>query len=93
MDSGARATLTFSGTGVNVIGYEDQWSGVANVYLDGKQVAQVDTYVSDLKAQANLYSVSGLTAGSHTVAIEAAGTKNANSAGSWVWVDAFEFAP
>src|SRR5262249_23643400 len=89
IDAGDRSTLTFSGTGVNLIGYEDQWSGIANIFLDGKQVGQVDTYSSGQKAQTSLYSVSGLAAGTHTLAVEVTGTKNANSSGSWVWVDAF----
>ena len=32
---GARATVTFNGTGITWIGVKDNWSGVANLYLDG----------------------------------------------------------
>ena len=34
-DAGARATLTFNGTGAQWIGYRNPWSGIANVYVDG----------------------------------------------------------
>src|SRR5437773_6750449 len=32
---GARATITFTGTGISWIGVADAWSGFATVYLDG----------------------------------------------------------
>ena len=88
-DAGARATLTFSGTGASFIAYQDEWSGIANIYVDGTKKAQVDTYSSPFKSQSTLYSVSGLAPGTHTLAVEAAGTKNASSSGTWIWVDAF----
>src|SRR4029077_15802918 len=59
-DAGARATLTFSGTGVTFIGYEDEYAGTANIYVDGTKQATVDMYATPFKAQANVYSVSGL---------------------------------
>jgi hypothetical protein len=89
-DAGARATLTFTGTGVTFIGYKDEYSGTANIYVDGTKTTTVDTYSSPFKAQANIYSVSGLSAGSHTLAVEATGTKNASSGGTYIWVDAFD---
>jgi len=46
MDSGSRASLTFTGTGVSWILYRDEWSGIANVYLDGVLKSAVDTYAS-----------------------------------------------
>ena len=90
MDTGARATFTFNGTGVSWIGYRDEWSGIANVYIDGVQTSTVDTYATPAKAQATNYSISGLSSGTHTIAIEVTGTRNASSAGLWIWVDAFD---
>ena len=91
-NAGARATFSFTGTGANWIAYRDEWSGIANVYLDGTLKGQVDTYATPSKPQAQMYSISGLASGSHTLAIEATGTKGATSGGAWVWVDAFEVA-
>jgi Glycoside hydrolase 123 N-terminal domain/Glycoside hydrolase 123, catalytic domain len=87
---GARASFTFTGTGVAWIGYRDEWSGIANVYLDGTLKATVDTYATPAQAKTSVYSVSGLTSGSHTLIIEATGTKSAASSQAWVWVDAFD---
>jgi hypothetical protein len=93
MDANARATLTFTGTAVSWIGYRDQWSGIAQVYLDGVLQGTIDTYAASAQTQASVYTASGLIDGSHTLAIEVTGTHNAVSAGSWVWVDAFLVIP
>jgi hypothetical protein len=90
MDANNRVTLSFSGTGVSLIFFSDPWSGIARIAVDGTAKGEVDTYSSPQKMQANLYNVSGLTNGAHTVTISPAGRKNANSAGLWVWVDAFD---
>jgi len=93
MDTNARATVTFTGTGVKWIAYRDQWSGIARVYVDGVLTATVDTYASPAQGQAVLYTAAGLASGVHSLAIEVAGTHDAVSQGSWVWVDAFDITP
>ncbi|SPF45627.1 exported hypothetical protein [Candidatus Sulfopaludibacter sp. SbA4] len=90
MDPGSQAKFTFTGTGVNWIGYRDQWSGIAQVYVDGVLKGTVDTYSANALAQTVVYSVSGLSNASHTLTINVTGTMDANSAGEWVWVDAFD---
>lgn len=93
MDASARATLTFTGTSVKWIGYRDQWSGIARVYVDGLLTATIDTYACPSQGQAVLYTATGLASGVHSLAIEVAGSHGAASAGSWVWVDAFDVMP
>ena len=93
MDTGARATLTFTGTGASWIAYRDQWSGIAQIYVDGAQVATVDAYANPQQSQAVTYSVTGLAEGTHTLAIVATGTHDAASGGNWVWVDSFMVTP
>ena len=90
MDPGAQASFTFTGTAVSWIGYRDQWSGIARVYVDGVPKATVDTYASTAQSQVVLFSTSGLGPGTHTLTIEATGTHNAASGGSWIWIDAFD---
>jgi Tol biopolymer transport system component len=89
MDAGATARLTFTGRGVSWIGYRDEWSGIARVRVDGVLKGTVDTYASPGRAQATLYSISGLSNASHTLTIEVTGTHGGASQGSWIWVDAF----
>jgi len=92
MDAGSKAAFTFTGTGVTWIGYRDQWSGIAQVYLDGALNATIDTYSASAQAQAVLYSVSGLSNAAHSLTIVVSGTRDASSQGDWVWVDAFDVA-
>jgi hypothetical protein len=89
--SGARATFTFTGTGVSWIGLRCEICGFANVFLDGALAGTIDTYAATRPSTSGtLFTVSGLTAGSHTLAIEATGTQNAASGGANVVVDAFD---
>lgn len=90
VDPDSSVTVAFNGTGISWIGYQDQWSGIASVYVDGKQQpAPVDSYVASQEVQSVVYAVSGLTPGAHTLRILVTGTHDAASAGSWIWVDAF----
>ena len=93
LDAGSKATFSFTGAGVRWIGYRDEWSGKANVYLDGQFQITVDTYASPSQAQTVIWSASGLSAASHTLTIEVSGDHSVSSAGSWVWIDAFDVDP
>jgi len=90
VDAGARVDLTFNGTAVTWMGYRDEWSGLAQVFIDGTMQATVDTYMSPSKAQTPTYSVSGLSPGTHVLSIVATGTHSEASGGSWIWVDGFQ---
>ena len=92
MDAGSRVTINFTGTGINWIAYRDEWSGIARVYFDGEMKTSIDTYLAPSQARAVVYNVGGLSPGTHSLIIEATGTRNASSKGSWVWVDAFDVA-
>ncbi len=89
-DPGATVTVAFTGTGVHWIGYRDQWSGIASIYLDGDFLQTVDTYAPSGQFQALVYSIEGLPLGQHTLTIMALGVHDASSAQSWIWVDAFD---
>jgi hypothetical protein len=93
MDAGSRVTIAFNGTGVAWIGYRDEWSGVANVYLDGEPKTTFDAYLSPARSGQTLYGISGLSSGAHTLTIEATGTRSASARGAWIWVDAFDILP
>jgi hypothetical protein len=90
MLNGDNVVLKFNGTAVRWIGNRDQWAGIAQVYLDGTLVKKVDTYAATGKAQQVLYSVEGLASRQHTLRIYVTGRKAKASAGSWVWIDAFD---
>src|SRR5437773_4928599 len=90
MDANARATLSFTGTSVTFITMSDEWSGIAQIYVDGNPATQVDLYASPAIRQAKAYTVSGLTLGPHTVGIGPTGRKNASAQGYWTQLDAFD---
>ena len=93
MDAGSKATLSFTGSGVSWITYQDQWSGVANVYIDGVLKTTLDNFAAPARGGIAAYSIGGLGGGTHTITIEATGSRNSSSQGSWVWVDAFDVTP
>ncbi len=98
--AGAQATFRFSGTSVRWIGCRKFTMGIANVYLDGVFVAEIDTYVP-LPAegyQDTIFEATGLASGSHTLTIEATGRLNPAATNSpdftvGVVVDAFDVRP
>jgi hypothetical protein len=89
-EAGARATLSFTGTQVTWISGSATVTGIANVYLDGSLVATIDTYSPTLQTQVKMYTSPVLSPGTHTLTIEATGTKNPSSGNAWVVVDAFD---
>ena len=91
MDAGSRATVKFSGGSITWTGHQDEWSGIANVYLDGALAATVDTCASPAAFRTTLFSKTGLAAGSHTLIVEATGSHGALSAGAWIWIDTIAF--
>ncbi|HEX3490404.1 MAG TPA: beta-galactosidase, partial [Streptosporangiaceae bacterium] len=87
--AGASMTVTFTGTAVQWIGPKNDNGGIADVYIDGTQVATVDTYSPAGKLfQQVLFSDTGLSAGSHTLEIVDTGTQNPASSADTVVVDA-----
>jgi len=92
---GARATFTFTGTSVSWIGCRKLNMGIANVYLDGVFVKQIDTFEPPpIEGYQNtIFRADGLANGTHTLAVEATGQKNPASQFNVVVVDAFDVRP
>ena len=68
-DLGAKATLTFYGTGIRWYGQNDTNFGEAIVKIDGQEAATVDTNGS-AKTSVLHYENTSLTEGTHTISIE-----------------------
>jgi hypothetical protein len=87
----ARATLTFTGTGVSWIGFRGPQAGIARVYRDGALVSTIDAFAPQEEVGAILYATTGLTDATHTLTIEVTGTQNPAGDGTGlVAVDAFD---
>jgi hypothetical protein len=90
--TGARASFSFTGTGIKWIVTKANMLGKARVYLDGVNMGLVDLYSAATKNHMVL-SKTGLAAGNHTVILEVSGQRNPSSAGSAIDLDAFEVVP
>jgi hypothetical protein len=91
--AGARATFSFSGTGVSWIGSRSPSSGIAHVYVDDVLVGDVDTYAPTEQVRAVVFSTTGLADTTHTLTVEITGQRNPSSIDSLVVVDAFDITP
>jgi len=91
--AGAGATLTFNGTSVTWLGLPCEICGIARVTLDGVVQATPDTYAPARPATSTVvFSARNLSAGNHTLVVEAEGDQNPASGGAYVLVDAFDVA-
>ena len=84
-NKGDTCELEFEGTGVRFIGSRQNNVGKVKIYLDGELKKEVDTYNEGSQKQSEIYSVTGLEKGTHTIKVETAGGK-----ANCIVVDAFE---
>jgi hypothetical protein len=85
--AGAEATLSFTGTGVIVIGRMAQDGGRADVFLDGAPAGQLEAYIPPNTNDNDLWHAFGLTAGPHTVRIVTRPDHVAQSKGTVVEIE------
>ncbi|KAI0691022.1 copper radical oxidase [Cytidiella melzeri] len=81
-------SFTFTGTGVEWFGSTGKKHGIADVYIDGQLVKNVDTWSAETRRQQRLYWVFDLPHAKHTLKIVNSGTKRDESGGSTVDIDA-----
>src|SRR5262245_65509596 len=74
VDAGSRASLAFTGSGVSWITYEDQWSGVARVYIDGDLKTTIDEYGSPARIGVAAYTIKHLSPGGVTIKRQTTGS-------------------
>jgi hypothetical protein len=84
------ATFTFTGTGVSWIGYRGHYGGIVRVFIDGAQVAEIDTYTPGDQAGVPVYTATGLAPGTHAIRIELTPMKNPAADASETAIDAFD---
>jgi uncharacterized membrane protein len=88
--SGNQASFTFSGTKVRWIGMTDRYAGIADIYIDGQFVTEVDAYASSMSYQEVLFESATLSSGSHTITVQVTGKKNPSAGSTRTFVDAFQ---
>ena len=86
----SRAKFTFVGTGISLIGSKGNDHGVANVYLDGKFRQTVNQFSSEQEFMAPVFSVDNLSKGPHSIEVEVTNSKDSQSSGYQIVIDAFD---
>jgi len=82
------AQLAFKETGISWVARTSSYYGIANVYLDGTQVATVDLYSAAGSSRTVVWTSPTLAYGSHVLQVERSGTKNDASSGRSINLDA-----
>jgi alpha-amylase len=88
--AGAQASFAFSGSTVTWIGALRPDTGIARVFVDGALLAEVDTFSKTEETRVPVFTVTGLSTGSHTLTIQVTGQKNPLAGTATVAVDAFD---
>ena len=78
----AKATVAFRGTKFALAYKSYSAGGIANIYVDGSLIKELDTY--DSIDHVEIYFVSGLIDGEHVLEIEVSGEKNPSSSNYYV---------
>lgn len=74
------ATLTFVGTGIEVISCKNNDRGTLEISIDGEVVDTVDTYAASTKRQQTVFSKDDLKPGVHTITVRATAHKGTEAA-------------
>ena len=85
--AGASVSLTFTGTGIALVGNRSTRGGRADVWLDGRKAGVIDAWVAATTYDNALWHVYGLRTGVHTVRIVLRGDADARSTGTRVLVE------
>jgi YVTN family beta-propeller protein len=88
--SGSTCDITFRGTSIDVIGPKGRAYGIANVYLDGVLVGEMDCYAARAAYQQVLKRIEGLPNTMHTLRIEVTDRKAARARNHRIGIDAFD---
>lgn len=82
--------FSFVGTGVTMIGIKGPDYGIVDIYLDGDFMESVDLWTPFRILGRNLFEITGLPHGEHTITVTLTDSHNPYSGGTWVSVDAFD---
>lgn len=93
LSAGNSITFSFSGSRIKIIAGTNSDMGIANIYLDGQKVDEIDCYSSSWIKGNVLYDSGKLADQEHTVKMECSGNKNPLSTNNIIVCDAFQYVP
>jgi hypothetical protein len=89
-ESGATATVSFTGSTITWVAPRGAARGVAQVYINGHHLGAIDLYAATSVGPETVFSYSGLNpTDTHELRIEVTGTGNISAVGTSVIVDHF----
>lgn len=86
---GDSAQFTFTGTTIAYFGARNDDNGEDDIYVDGTLEATIDRYSPTYDKQQELFSMSGLASGTHTITIVLLSDRNPASSNYYTDVDGF----
>lgn len=90
--AGSSLSATFTGGRIEIVSDRDPYRGQADVLIDGAVAGSIDCYAPSTQIQAVVFAAD-VAQGTHTVAVQPTGLKNASARGTYVVVDAFNVYP
>jgi hypothetical protein len=87
------ARLRFHGTAVRLIGTQGKHQGIAAVYIDGEQRGFIDQFNASRKTSVEAFAIDDLPRKAHTITIKSTNSRNPESSGYRIEIDAFEVLP
>ncbi len=85
--AGAEVSVSFEGTGAMLVGQYRDDGGYAEVYLDGRKLADTDGYVSGGNRRSeSLWHAHDLRAGKHTLRVVVSGKRYPRSKDAWIYL-------
>jgi fibronectin type 3 domain-containing protein len=86
--------LVFEGSGIRWIGTKSPFFGLADIYIDGQLIQEINLYSADTFHQSKLFEIKGLADGIHTIKIVNKDTLgDPAGVGKFISVDAFDIIP
>jgi hypothetical protein len=81
------ASFSISATGTTSLTWVAETGptfGIANVYVDGVSQGTVDLYSGSVATSQSVYTINGLTSGTHKLEVDWTGTKNPSATGTYI---------
>ncbi len=84
---GASASVSFTGTGVAIVGRHSQQGGRADVFIDDKKAGEIDAWIPERTHDNDLFHAEGLAPGAHTLRIVVREDRDRRSTGQRVTLE------
>ncbi len=85
--AGSEASISFEGTGSMLVGQYRDDGGYAQVFLDGRMVAETDGFVAGGNRRSeSLWHTDKLRPGQHTLRVVVTGKRYPRSKGAWIYL-------